>query len=108
MKDAAPRVVNDPLPQAPGLFAHGWNGPAHKRKETTMSKETKPERPLFRVTFSSVKTEKDGNEVVGKPREIGAAWARKNGKKGAIIALDLIPVDFGKGVIFLLPVDADA
>lgn len=70
-----------------------------------MSKNTKTERPLFRVTFSSVKTDKDGNETVGKPREIGAAWPRKNGKKGAILSLDLVPVDFGKGVIFLLPVD---
>lgn len=72
-----------------------------------MSKNSNPERPLFRVTFSSVKTDKDGNETVGKPREIGAAWPRRNGKKGAILSLDLVPVDFAKGVIFLLPVDQD-
>lgn len=71
-----------------------------------MTKTTKTERPLYRVTFSSVKM-KDGNEVVGKPREIGAAWARKAGKKGAILALDLVPVDFASGVIFLLPVDQE-
>ena len=70
-----------------------------------MATRTKTERPLFRVTFSSVKTDKDGNEIVGKPREIGAAWPRRNGKKGAILSLDLFPVDFAKGVIFLLPVD---
>lgn len=72
-----------------------------------MATKTQPERPLFRVTFSSVKTDKDGNESVGKPREIGAAWPRRNDKKGAIISLDLVPVDFAKGVIFLLPVDRE-
>jgi hypothetical protein len=85
----------------------GRNGSAHQRKEMTMSTQTKSERPLFRVTFASVKTDKDGNESVGKPREIGAAWSRRNGKKGAIVALDLVPVDFAKGVIFLLPVDQE-
>lgn len=70
-----------------------------------MTTKTKSERPLFRVTFSSVKTDRDGNDIVGKPREIGAAWPRRNGKKGAILSLDLVPVDFAKGIIFLLPVD---
>lgn len=71
-----------------------------------MATKTKTERPLFRVTFSSVRTDRGGNEIVGKPREIGAAWPRRNGKQGAIVSLDLVPVDFAKGVIFLLPVDA--
>jgi uncharacterized protein (DUF736 family) len=70
-----------------------------------MATKTTSERPLYRVTFSSVKVDKDGNESVGKPREIGAAWQRRNGKKGAILSLDLVPVDFAKGIIFLLPVD---
>lgn len=72
-----------------------------------MATKTKTERPLFRVTFSSVKTDKDGNESVMRPREIGACWPRRNGKKGAIVSLDLVPVDFAKGVIFLLPVDRE-
>lgn len=72
-----------------------------------MTKQTHNERPLYRVTFSSVKAGRDGSEIVGKPREIGAAWPRKNGKRGAILSLDLIPIDFGKGIIFLLPVEQD-
>lgn len=71
-----------------------------------MATKTRSERPLFRVTFSSVKTDKDGNDVVMRPREIGACW-RRAGKQGAIMSLDLVPVDFAKGVIFLLPVDQD-
>jgi len=68
---------------------------------------TKNEKPLYRVTFSRI-TGKDekGNDILARPKEIGAAWARKGDKKGAIISLDIIPTDLvnRNGVLFLLPV----
>jgi len=67
----------------------------------------KNEKPLYRVTFSRI-TGKDekGNDTLARPKEIGAAWARKGDKKGAIISLDIIPTDLvnRNGVLFLLPV----
>lgn len=75
-----------------------------------MSTNTKPERPLFRITFSRI-TGKDekGNDVLSRPKEIGAVWARKNGKTGGLVSLDLIPVELAQrqGVMFLLPIDQD-
>ncbi|MEA2902764.1 MAG: hypothetical protein QOI12_151 [Alphaproteobacteria bacterium] len=71
---------------------------------------TKNDRPLYRVTFSRITGKGDnGQDILARPREIGAAWARKGDKKGAIINLDLIPTDLlnRNGVIFLVPVDAD-
>ena len=69
---------------------------------------TNNEKPLYRVTFSRI-TGKDGkgNDVLARPKEIGAAWARKGDKKGALIALDIIPTDLENrnGVMFLVPVD---
>lgn len=73
---------------------------------------TKNERPLYRLTFSRITgKDKDGQDILSRPREIGAAWARKGDKKGAILNLDLIPTDLvnRNGVLFLVPVDtADA
>ena len=73
-----------------------------------MTKTNKPERPLFRVTFSRI-TGKDeqGNDILSRPKEIGAVWARKNGKTGGLVSLDLTPVELSQrqGVMFLLPVD---
>lgn len=70
--------------------------------------KTKNERPVYRVTFSRV-TGKDsnGNDTLARPKEIGAAWARKGDKQGAIISLDIIPTDLvnRNGVLFLVPVD---
>lgn len=73
-----------------------------------MSKETQTkERPMFRVSFSRI-TGKDaeGNDVLSRPKEIGAVWARKGNKAGGILNLDLIPVELSqrKGVIFLVPI----
>lgn len=71
-------------------------------------KTIKNERPLYRVTFSRI-TGKDenGRDILARPKEIGAAWARKGEKKGAMISLDLIPTDLvnRNGVLFLVPVD---
>lgn len=68
------------------------------------------DKPLFRVTFSRI-TGKDakGNDVLARPKEIGAVWPRKGDKKGAILNLDLIPTDLvsRNGVIFLVPIDAE-
>ena len=75
-----------------------------------MNTKSQNDRPMFRVTFSRI-TGKDetGNDVLGRPKEIGAVWARKGGKVGGILSLDLIPVELAQrqGVIFLVPVDAD-
>ena len=75
-----------------------------------MTTNTKPERPLFRITFSRITGKDDkGNDILSRPKEIGAVWARKNGKTGGLVSLDLIPVELSQrqGVMFLLPVDQD-
>lgn len=75
-----------------------------------MSTHTQTERPLYRVTFSRITgQDRSGNDILSRPKEIGAVWPRKNGKAGAILALDLIPVELPQrqGVIFLVPVDGD-
>lgn len=71
-----------------------------------MSESTSPKRPLYRVSFSRIAGQDDsGDDVLSKPREIGAVWPRKNGKSGGILVLDHIPVELSqrKGVIFLTP-----
>lgn len=65
------------------------------------------DRPLYRVTFSRITGKDDnGQDILARPKEIGAAWARKGDKQGAIISLDIIPTDLvsRNGVLFLLPV----
>lgn len=71
---------------------------------------TKPDRPMFRVTFSRI-TGKDSNgtDILARPKEIGAVWARKGDKAGGVIALDLIPIELTQrqGVLFLVPVTSE-
>lgn len=70
---------------------------------------TKNERPMFRVTFSRIRgKDEHGNDVLTSPREIGAIWARKHGKTGGLLNLDIIPTELvnRQGVIFIVPVDA--
>jgi len=75
-----------------------------------MTTNTKSERPMFRVTFSRI-TGKDeqGRDILARPKEIGAVWARKGGKAGGIVALDIIPVELAQrqGVLFLVPLGND-
>jgi uncharacterized protein (DUF736 family) len=73
-----------------------------------MSNQDQNQKPMFRVSFSRITGKNDqGNDTLGKPREIGAAWKRTNGKKGAIVQLDIVPTDLANhnGVMFLVPVD---
>ncbi|MGZ2439363.1 hypothetical protein [Sinorhizobium medicae] len=68
--------------------------------------KTKSERPMFRVSFARITGPDDqGKDILGKPREIGAVWPRKNGKSGGIVSLDIIPVELTQrqGVLFLVP-----
>ena len=71
---------------------------------------TTNDKPIYRVTFSRI-TGKDehGNDILARPKEIGAAWARKGDKKGAVVSLDIIPTDLvnRNGVLFLVPVTRD-
>jgi hypothetical protein len=75
-----------------------------------MSTKSTSDRPMFRVTFSRI-TGKDenGGDVLSRPKEIGAVWARKGDKVGGIVSLDLIPVELAQrqGVIFLVPIDRE-
>ena len=68
------------------------------------------DKPLYRVTFARI-TGKDeqGKDVLARPKEIGAVWSRKGGKKGGILALDLIPIELTQrqGVLFLVPIDEE-
>ena len=75
-----------------------------------MTTNTKSERPMFRVTFSRITGRDDeGHDILARPKEIGAVWARKGGKAGGIVALDIIPVELAQrqGVLFLVPVGGD-
>lgn len=67
------------------------------------SKSEPKNRPIGRVAFArTIGTDKDGNDVLGSAREIGAIWERKNGK-GGILRFDHIPVELTKheGVVFV-------
>lgn len=72
-----------------------------------MSRNTETNKPLFRVTFSRITgKDEEGRDQLTRPKEIGAVWPRKGGKRGGVLALDLIPVELSQrqGVIFLVPV----
>lgn len=90
----------------PDFPAHRLDDPVEQRKEKIMNTSNN-DRPLYRVTFSRITGKDDnGQDVLSRPKEIGAAWARKGDKQGAIISLDIIPTDLvnRNGVLFLLPV----
>lgn len=73
-------------------------------------KKSTSQRPLYRVTFSRITgTDETGQDILSRPKEIGTVWPRKNGKTGALLTLDLIPVELSQrqGVIFLVPVDGE-
>ena len=73
-----------------------------------MTTENSNPKPLYRVSFSRF-TGKDneGKDILGRPKEIGAAWKRKGDKQGAIIQLDIVPTDLmnHNGVMFLVPTE---
>lgn len=75
-----------------------------------MTTATETTKPLYRVTFSRI-TGKDqyGKDILSRPKEIGAVWARKGDKKGGVVNLDLIPIELTQrqGVLFLVPIDGD-
>lgn len=71
-----------------------------------MTTNNQNQKPLYRVSFSRITCKDDqGNDVLGRPKEIGAAWSRKGNKKGAIVQLDIVPTDLAthNGVMFLVP-----
>lgn len=73
-----------------------------------MTEQANKKLPLYRVTFSRIAVPGTyGSDVLSRPKEIGAVWARKDGTKGAILDLDIIPTDLvdRNGVIFLVPVE---
>jgi hypothetical protein len=72
-----------------------------------MSTNSKSERPMYRLTFSRITGQDgEGRDILARPKEIGAVWARKGGKAGGIVSLDIIPVELAQrqGVLFLVPV----
>jgi len=73
-------------------------------------KNNKSELPMFRVTFSRIiGKDTEGKDILARPKEIGAVWARKQGKAGGIVSLDLIPIELSQrqGVLFLVPVGGE-
>lgn len=63
---------------------------------------TEKNLPLFRAKYCPiVGIDKDNNEQLGSPIEIGAVWRRKDASKGAILKLDVVPQDIRNGVILL-------
>ena len=78
---------------------------------STKTKSERPERPMYRLTFSRITGRDDeGRDILARPKEIGAVWARKGGKAGGIVALDIIPVELAQrqGVLFLVPISDEA
>ena len=74
------------------------------------TQQKRNDRPTFRVSFSRITgQDQEGNDVLARPKEIGAVWPRKNGKSGGILTLDLIPIELAQrqGVIFIVPVGDD-
>ncbi len=70
----------------------------------------KSDLPLYRVSFSRITgQDRNGNDELGRPKEIGAIWPRKNGKAGGILSLDIIPIELTQrqGVIFITPIGED-
>lgn len=69
-----------------------------------------PAQPMFRVTFARITgQDREGNDILGRPKEIGAVWPRRNGKQGGVLSLDLIPIELTQrqGVLFLVPITED-
>ncbi|MEO1476466.1 MAG: hypothetical protein AAFS13_08795 [Pseudomonadota bacterium] len=75
-----------------------------------MTQATNPQRPLYRVSFSRITGKDDqGHDILARPKEIGAIWARKGDKQGGILDLDIIPTEMvdRKGVLFVVPATKD-
>lgn len=67
--------------------------------------------PLFRVSFArNTGQDGQGNDTLGRFREIGAIWPRRNGKAGGILSFDIVPAELSshQGVLLVLPVEEDA
>lgn len=64
---------------------------------------TSKNKPIYRVSFSSPTTDKDGNAKLSQAAEIGAVFERRT-KQGAILRLKVVPANIAEGVIFLTPV----
>ena len=62
-------------------------------------------KPAYRIAFAKKNgTNGKGKDQLSYPREIGAAWTRKDESKGLILDFDVIPANMSEGVILLLPV----
>jgi hypothetical protein len=75
-----------------------------------MRDQMKSELPLYRVSFARVTgQDRNGQDELARPKEIGAIWPRKNGKAGGVLQLDIIPIELTQrqGVIFITPVEAN-
>lgn len=71
----------------------------------------KNDLPLYRVSFSRITgQDRDGNDILGRPKEIGAVWPRRNGKSGGILQMDLIPIELTQrqGVLFIVPLNEES
>jgi len=76
-----------------------------------MNNSQRSNRPLFRVSFARITGQDDqGQDILARPKEIGAVWPRKGDKSGGILQLDIIPIELTQrqGVIFLVPADGEA
>ena len=71
-----------------------------------MSNNQRNNLPLYRVSFARITgQDEDGQDILSRPKEIGAVWARKGDKSGGILSLDIIPIELTQrqGVIFVVP-----
>ena len=70
-----------------------------------MSTQPQNQKPAYRMAFARKHLSNGkGKDQLGYPREIGAAWTRKDETKGLVLDFDIVPANMNEGVILLLPV----
>lgn len=82
---------------------HDCNCADRKTNKKGNHMSTSKNKPIYRVSFSSPTTDKDGNAKLSQATEIGAVFERKT-KQGGILRLKVVPANIAEGVIFLTPV----
>lgn len=76
-----------------------------------MTTNNRSDLPLYRVSFSRITgKDGDGNDILARPKEIGAIWPRKGNKAGGILNFELMPIELAQrqGVTLVVPVERDA
>lgn len=69
---------------------------------------TKKSPPVYRLCFSAKNgTDRNGQQTLAYPVEIGAVFERRERDKGLIAKFSIIPTELKDGVLFLMPAETD-